>query len=446
MQFDVVVIGGGLAGLSCAIRLAEFGKRCAVVSSGQSALYFSSGSLDLLAQLPDGTAVTSPIAALPALQQQAPQHPYSLLGVVQVANLAREAEALLQRCGVAMQGSCECNHLRVTPLGTRRATWLSPQAIPVTAWEGDLPWQHIAVLGIEGFLDFQPQMAASSLIEDQQVIAEAAFLHLPLLDRLRNNPSEFRAVNIARVLDLPEHLMALAEEVKRQAGEAEAIFLPACLGLESDQPLLALRQAVGKPVFLLPTLPPSVLGMRLYQALRQRFQQLGGVFMPGDTVLWASIEQQRISGLYTRNHTDIPLRAQQVVLASGSFFSNGLVADLAGIREPVFGLDVFSKAERADWSHPDFFAAQPYLQFGVKTDASLRALKQGEAIDNLYAIGAVVGGYDPLQQGCGAGVSLIGALHVAQQITYPSSMELQVGGKGENPDELTWVSDSGERA
>ncbi|WP_431225640.1 glycerol-3-phosphate dehydrogenase subunit GlpB [Serratia sp. L9] len=416
MQFDVVVIGGGLAGLSCAVRLAELGKRCAVVSSGQSALYFSSGSLDLLAQLPDGTPVASPAAALPALAQQAAQHPYSLIGATQVARLATEAEQLLQRCGLQMQGSSEQNHLRVTPLGTSRATWLSPQAIPVLPLAGKLPWQNIAVLGIEGFLDFQPQMAASSLAEEQGITAAVEFLHLPVLDRLRNNPSEFRAVNIARVLDLPEHLAALAEEVKRQAGEAEAIFLPACLGLESDEPLMALRQAVGKPVFLLPTLPPSVLGMRLHQALRQRLQQLGGVFMPGDTVLRARFDGQRITGLYTRNHTDIPLRAQQVVLASGSFFSNGLVADFTGVREPVFGLDVFSKTERADWCQPDLFAAQPYLQFGVQTDTQLRALKQGEAIANLYAVGAVVGGYDPLQQGCGAGVSLIGALHVAQQI------------------------------
>ncbi|HHQ4310854.1 TPA: glycerol-3-phosphate dehydrogenase subunit GlpB [Serratia fonticola] len=416
MQFDAVVIGGGLAGLSCAIRLAEHGKRCAVVSSGQSALYFSSGSLDLLAHLPDGSPVASPLSALSELAQQAPQHPYSLMGAAKVAALATQAEQLLQRCGWQMQGDSSQNHLRVTPLGTRRATWLSPQAIPVSPLGSKLPWQNIAVLGIEGFLDFQPQMAASSLIQEQGLKAEVAFLHLPVLDRLRNNPSEFRAVNIARVLDLPEHLALLAEEITRQAGEAEAILLPACLGLEDDEPLMTLRRLVGKPVYLLPTLPPSVLGMRLHQALRQRLQQLGGIFMPGDSVLRASFDGQRVTGLYTRNHTDIPLRAQQVILASGSFFSNGLVAAFDGIREPVFGLDVYSKTERADWSDANLFAPQPYLQFGVQTDTALRALKQGEAMTNLYAIGAVVGGYDPLQQGCGAGVSLLGALHVAQQI------------------------------
>ncbi|HEJ9095827.1 TPA: glycerol-3-phosphate dehydrogenase subunit GlpB [Serratia odorifera] len=416
MQFDVVVIGGGLAGLSCAVGLAESGKRCVVVSSGQSALYFSSGSLDLLAQLPDGTPVAAPLEALPALAQQAPQHPYSLMGAAQVATLAGEAERLLQRCGLRLYGDSRRNHLRITPLGTRRATWLSPQAVPTTPLDGDLPWRSIAAIGIEGFLDFQPQMVASSLSQSLGVHATVGHLHLPALDRLRNNPSEFRAVNIARLLDLPQHGAALAEEIQRLAGDAQAVLLPACLGLESDRPLAVLQQTLGKPLCLLPTLPPSVLGMRLHQALRQRFQQLGGMVMPGDRVLRAEIAGGRVTGLMTRNHGDIPLRARQVVLASGSFFSNGLVADRQRVYEPVFGLEVFSKADRAEWTRRDLFAPQPYLQFGVRTDARLRALHQGQALENLYAIGAVAGGYDPLQQGCGAGVSLLGALYVAQQI------------------------------
>ncbi|WP_265497732.1 glycerol-3-phosphate dehydrogenase subunit GlpB [Providencia rustigianii] len=415
MKYDVVVMGGGLAGLICGIHLTQSGLSCAIVSAGQNALHFSSGSLDLLTHLPDGRMVEKPLSMLDELKQQAPNHPYSLIGSAKVTELAQLAQATLQQAGVNLKGSWEENHYRVTPLGHKRMTWLSPESVPTVGLHQSMNLGKIAVLGIEGFLDFQPQMVADEL-DREGLEAEACYVHLPLLDRLRENPSEFRAINVARWLDRPENMAQMVEEIAPFVANADTVFMPACIGLDSEEPMLELQKQLGKPLFLLPTLPPSLLGIRLHETLLRQFRRQGGVMMPGDKVTSVNFVGSRIESVQTRNHGNISLKAKHFVLATGSFFNNGLVAKFDRVYEPLMNLDLCDIAERSTWTNKEFFASQPYMAFGVQTDHTLRGKKQGDTIENLYVAGAVLGGFDPLTQGCGAGVSLISGLYAANEI------------------------------
>lgn len=415
MKYDAVVMGGGLAGLICGIRLTQSGLSCAIVSAGQNALHFSSGSLDLLTHLPNGQRVEKPLNDLDKLSELSPMHPYSRLGKLAVIKLTHLAEALLQQSGVKLKGSSDENHDRITPMGHKRLTWLSPECVPTVNLHHKMKFGKIAVVGIEGFLDFQPQLVADEL-KHEGLHAEAHYVHLPLLDRLRENPSEFRAINIARWLDRPENMPQIVEEISPLVADADTIFMPACIGLDSEAPFLELQKQLDKPIYLLPTLPPSLLGIRLHETLLRQFRRQGGILMPGDKVTSVNCVGSRIESVTTRNHGNISLKASQFVLATGSFFNNGLVAEFDRVYEPLMNLDLCDIPPRAQWTNTEFFASQPYMRFGVQTDLQLRAQKDGQTIDNLYVAGAVLGGFDPLTEGCGAGVSLISGLHAADEI------------------------------
>lgn len=416
MKFDTIIIGGGLSGLISGIRLSKQGQRCVIISSGQSALHFSSGSFDLLNTLPDGNSVDNPIEAVEELVKQSPTHPYAKLGSKNFSQLAKEAEHFLKEVGVSMKGDARKNHFRVTPMGTLKPTWLTLEDHMQGENADRISWKKISIFNVTGFLDFYTQFIVDELAKIGTTCT-TRLINFPALERLRKNPTEMRSVNIARVFDNQENLDEFARQIKAENGDCEIIALPAIVGLSRKDALAYLQKEVGKPVCLLPTLPPSVPGIQVQQQLRARFQEAGGVFMLGDTVSRAEKEGNRICRIYTNNHGNIPFSGKNVILATGSYFSQGLVADPERVHEPIFDLDVTFSPNREQWYNRDAFAAQPYQTFGVKTDKDFRGLYKGEAIENLYISGAILEGFNPIKEGCGAGVSILSALYVADRIS-----------------------------
>lgn len=415
MKFDTVIIGGGLAGLVCGIKLLQNNQSCVIVSSGQSALHFSSGSFDLLNQLPDGRVVERPTDSVTDLIGMKPNHPYAKIGASHFTDLVHEAKTFFDRIGFGTIGNGVKNHFRATPFGLLKPTWLTFENYVACETNKELPWKKVAIFTISGFLDFYPKYIADEF-HKLGTESEIYGFDLPTLAHLRRNPSELRAANIAYALDRGEDKDLLVQILIEKSKNCEVIILPACLGLDNPHKKQELEDAVGKPIFMIPTLPPSIAGIYTQQYLHQCFTRLGGVYMLGDNVMKADMEEGKVKYVYSYNHGDIPFEGRNYVLATGSFFSQGLIATHNRIYEPVFGADVEHSDKRVDWYDKNLFNKHNYQEYGVETDSSFRVLKSGNAIENLYASGAILNGFNPIKEGSGAGVSILSALHIAEQI------------------------------
>ena len=206
------------------------------------------------------------------------------------------------------------------------------------------------------------------------------------------------------------------QQLRRAAADASAVIMPAVVGMRDEKPLAELERLTGKKIFYVPTTPMSVTGMRQQAMLRRYFEHLGGVYMLGDKVTEGRIADATLKTLSTVSLGADSLSADQFVMATGSFFSSGLVARPDSIRASVFDLDVDAPADRSKWYSKQVFDEQPYMSFGVHTDGSFRVSKDGKTIDNLYAVGAILGGCNSLKEESGAGVAILTALTVAKAI------------------------------
>lgn len=424
MQFDVAIIGSGIAGLTAGLRCIESGLKTVLISQGQSALHFSSGSIDVLAQTPNKKQINDPLAEIAHFAQQYPQHPYAKVGQKNVINALDWYQEVLQNNGVALKKQEDNrNHQRITPMGTLKSTWLS-QPFVQQINDNPHPFRSIAMVAIDGYRDFQPQITLDNLAKHndfKHLPMKRIHLHINAFQTSKRTCHEFRSIDISRILEQEQEFNHFADQLMAHANQDDLIIMPAVLG-ENLALMEKLQQATQLRFHEVPTMPPSLLGIRLENAMSHAFIQQGGCLLKGDQVLSGEFSQHphglQLDVIHTQNMTDMPIAAKHFVLASGSFFSKGLLATREAIIEPIFELDMVSVGKRAQWRDAAFFTKQhhPFMNFGVETDILFRPSKQQQTINNLFCAGSILAHYNPVVEGCGSGVAISTGYLVAQQI------------------------------
>jgi glycerol-3-phosphate dehydrogenase subunit B len=410
---DVVVVGTGLAGLTSAVRLAQEGARVLVLAKGVGATHLSGGTIDILGYAPD--RVEHPAEALGRL---ADTHPYALVGARGVAAAVewfkgRVAEGPL--APYAYMGGLEENLLLPTAVGVARPS----AVVPETMAGGDLRGgAEICVVGFRGLKDFHAALLADTVRRAAPGVQARAVE----LDLAPEGRADVNALGFARAFDDPAFRAEVTAQLVARLGAQERVAFPAVLGLAGPHGVWAeLEDRLGRKVFEIPTLPPSVPGMRVHKILREALRRAGGRVILNAVVTGAEREGGRVSALRVR----IGLReehhgADWVVLATGGFASGGLELDSRwAARETALGLPVTGVPEPDEERfRPGYFEDHPIGRAGVAVDRELRPVDAGgeRVVDNVLVAGATLAGAEPWREKSGDGLSLSTGYRAAELV------------------------------
>jgi len=166
---------------------------------------------------------------------------------------------------------------------------------------------------------------------------------------------------------------------------------------------------VGRPIFEIPTVPPSAPGMRLAKVLQDRLRRAGGRLVLGSEVVGAEVQGGQLAGVRVKIAArQLAWMCRWVVLATGGFASGGITVDLSGaVSETALGLPVSGPSPYEPQFLPRYLDEHPMATAGLRVDPLLRPLAHGEPVyPNLYAAGAVIGGARPVREKSGDGISL----------------------------------------
>lgn len=421
MRPDVIVIGAGLAGLTAAARLGEAGAKVLVLAKGVGSTYLSPTTIDVLGYTRDGSGgdgpsvVERPLDALPGLPAEHPYHLVGAQGVTDAVDWFKRCIAAGPLAPYAFTGDPARNLLLPTAVGAVKPSAVVPESMAA----GDVrEGGRICVVGFRALKDLHPALLADNLSR----IAPGVEARSVELDLKPQGRVEHNALGFARALDEPGFRAQVASLVARGLYPGERVAFPAVLGSAAPHAVWSeLEARLGRSVFEIPTVPPSVPGMRVFASLRHALTAAGGRVIVNAVVTGVERDGDKAGALRVRlGLREVTHRADHVVLATGGFSAGGMELDSTWhAREVALGLPVTGvPGPGHERFNPGYFDDHPMARAGLAVDADQRPLDEGgeRAYENVVVAGASLAGAVPWKEKSGDGLSLATGFRAAELI------------------------------
>lgn len=415
---EILVIGAGPAGLLAAWIARQRGAQVRVLAAGIGTTHVSPGWIRILDPAADGPEAPRTLEQWIAAH---PDHPYAAAGPEALAGGLAALREVGRTAGIRFVPQEASERPDVgdglvlpTALGAPLKVALAPESFAA----GDLRRpEAMLIAGPRGWRDFYPSLCADNLAR-QGWAARATCFDLPQMRQASR--FDLTSAGLARMFDDPEVRRQVAAQIRPQLDGAARVGLPAVVGMAQHADAWQdLQDRLGVPVFEIPTLPPSVPGMRLYAAFKTALTRAGVPILLDMTVARGETAGGRATGLLVPGVVrQTKYRCREVILATGGLYGGGIATDHRGrMREVVFDLPLRPAGELTEWFRPEFLAAagHPVHRAGVPANAQMQPVDEaGRAVlENVRVAGRLLAGANPPIEGSTEGIWLATAYRAA---------------------------------
>lgn len=410
---ELAIIGSGIAGFAASVYALNHGLQVAQIGN-TGAVAYTTGYLDLFGKLDgDRNMATDPYAALCELRRREPHHPLARVSDGEIDEAFQQFTGFLGACGISYSTPDRTNTVALTPAGTLKPTLCLPHTM-VAGPQALATGEPCVIIDFQGLKGFSGRQVVANLQARWPKLTTAR-IQFPGMDH-----GEIYPEVMARALEVSAIREQLAPLLRRAAGKAGVIGMPALLGMHApDRVHAELERLTGLAIFEIPTMPPSVPGIRLREMFEQEFPKKGVILIPQQKVTALELGKDDGELQLADNYGPIVIRAKAVLLATGRFLSGGLEAGLQGIVEPLIGLPVTQPDGRAAWYREKYTDTRGHdiHKAGIEVDDEMRPLADGQLFHpRLFAAGVVLAHQDWIRSRCGAGVAVATAFRAVHHI------------------------------